>query len=90
MTKSFTQNVFAVARTIPMGKTMTYADVAQRAGSPHAFRAVGSILAKNKDKKIPCHRVIGSDGSMRGYNGLCGKNKALILKREGVSGTHRA
>jgi len=47
---------------------MSYAVVAKRAGSPKAFRAVGSLLKKNFDPAIPCHRVIKSDGSLGGYN----------------------
>lgn len=61
---------------------MTYKEVAARAGNPRAARAVGAIMAANKDKTIPCHRVIGSDGSMHGYNGLRGKSKLALLKGE--------
>jgi methylated-DNA-[protein]-cysteine S-methyltransferase len=79
--KTFKQKVFEVVRKIPKGKTLTYKEVAKRVGSPNAFRAVGSALATNFDPKIPCHRVIGSDGKMHGYNrGI--KNKIELLKRE--------
>jgi len=62
---------------------MTYKEVAVKAGSPNAYRVVGSILSTNYDPKIPCHRVIGSDGKMHGYNrGI--KNKIKILKSEGA------
>jgi O-6-methylguanine DNA methyltransferase len=47
---------------------MTYKQVAVAAGRPNAFRAVGNILSKNFDPKIPCHRVIRSDGTTGGYN----------------------
>lgn len=81
--KTFKQKVFEVVKKIPKGKTLTYKEVAKRAGSPNASRAVGSILSTNFDPKIPCHRVIGSDGKMRGYNrGI--KNKIKILKKEGA------
>ncbi|OGI19354.1 MAG: 6-O-methylguanine DNA methyltransferase [Candidatus Moranbacteria bacterium RIFCSPLOWO2_02_FULL_48_19] len=64
----FAKKVLAVVKKIPRGKTMSYAVVAKRAGSPKAFRAVGSLLKKNFDPAIPCHRVIKSDGSLGGYN----------------------
>ena len=65
---SFTQKVYQVVRTIPKGKALTYKEVAERAGSPMAFRAVGTILSKNYDPQIPCHRVIRSDGNLGQYN----------------------
>lgn len=64
----FSKTVFDVIRKIPKGQTMTYKQVAQAAGRPRAFRAVGNILNKNFDPAIPCHRVIRSDGSTGGYN----------------------
>jgi O-6-methylguanine DNA methyltransferase len=80
--KSFKEKVFEVLKKIPKGKTLTYKQVAVKAGSPNAYRAVGSIIATNFDPKIPCHRVIRSDGGMGGYNrGI--KNKIALLKKEG-------
>lgn len=79
---TFTEKVYEVVRKIPAGKTITYKEVAKRAGSPSAYRAVGNILSKNFDLKIPCHRVIGSDGKMHGYNRGGIKEKLKILKRE--------
>jgi len=80
---SFRKRVLEVVRKIPRGEVLTYKEVARRAGSPRAFRAVGNILAKNFDPKIPCHRVIRSDGAAGGYNrGV--KRKELLLKKEGV------
>lgn len=66
--RPFAKKVLAIVKKIPRGKTMTYAAVARQAGSPRAFRAVGSILKKNFDPAIPCHRVVRSDGSLGGYN----------------------
>ncbi len=83
MKKTFTNRVYAVVATIPKGKTLTYKQVAQAAGSPGASRAVGSIMSKNKDKSIPCHRVIRSDGKIGGYNGLQGE-KERLLRTEGA------
>jgi O-6-methylguanine DNA methyltransferase len=82
--KSFKDAVLGVVSQIPSGKVLTYAQVAARAGNPKASRAVGSLMAKNQDKKIPCHRVVKSDGSIGTYNGLRGKSKEMILKKEGV------
>jgi methylated-DNA-[protein]-cysteine S-methyltransferase len=80
---SFKQKVLKVVRSIPKGRTMTYQEVARRANNPLAYRAVGSILAKNFDKNIPCHRVIKSDGSFGNYNrGI--KNKIRLLRKEGA------
>ncbi len=81
----FKEKVIAVVRKIPRGKTMSYRQVAARAGHAGAARAVGAIMASNNDKKVPCHRVIRSDGTLGGYNGLQGtKSKRALLRREGV------
>lgn len=80
-TKTFSEKVYEVVRKIPKGKVLTYKQVAQKAGSPRAFRAVGNILNKNYDPKIPCHRVIRSDGKTGGYN-RGAENKKKILKKE--------
>lgn len=82
--KSFQQKVLEVVTAIPEGEVLTYGEVAKKAGTPNASRAVGSIMAKNTDKNVPCHRVVRSDGSIGMYNGLRGKNKETILKKEGV------
>ncbi len=84
MNKTFTQKVQDIVRKIPRGKTMTYKQVATKAGSPHAARAVGTIMSHNFDPSIPCHRVIGSDGKMHGYNrGGVGAKRTKLLE-EGV------
>jgi methylated-DNA-[protein]-cysteine S-methyltransferase len=80
--KSFTERVYAVVHKIPKGKVLTYKEVAEKAGNKNAARAVGNILHKNYDSKIPCHRVIRSDGKSGGWN-RGAKNKMKILKREG-------
>lgn len=83
MSLSFQEKVYSIVRKIPKGKVLTYAQVARRAGSPRAARAVGSALRKNYDPKIPCHRVIKSDSLPGKYNR--GANKKLaLLKKEGV------
>ncbi len=80
---SFKERVYQVVRKIPKGKFLTYKNVAELVSSPSAWRAVGNILNKNRNPKIPCHRVIRSDGKIGGYK--YGKRKKLILlKKEGV------
>ena len=78
---TFAEKVYEVVRKIPKGKTLTYKQVAKLAASPKAFRAVGNILNKNYDPKIPCHRVIRSDGQTGDYNRGAAK-KVKILKKE--------
>ena len=68
MLTAFQQKVYEVVKQIPKGQTMTYKQVAQKMGRPHAFRAVGSALKKNFAPDIPCHRVIRSDGNLGEYN----------------------
>lgn len=80
--KTFTEKIHDVVRKIPKGETLTYKQVARLAGSSQAFRAVGNILNKNYDPKIPCHRVVRSDGQTGGYNRGAAK-KIKILKQEG-------
>lgn len=80
----FTEKVKAVVKKIPKGKVLTYKEVAMLAGNSKASRAVGSIMKKNYDPNIPCHRVIRSDGGMGGYNRGGAEKKLLILLREGV------
>ena len=81
--KSFKEKVFEVVRKIPKGKTLTYKEVARKAGSEKAFRAVGNILNTNYDPNIPCHRVVRSDGKTGGYN-RGERLKKEILKKEGA------
>lgn len=81
--KTFAQAVYAVVSRIPKGQTRTYKEVARLAGSPRAYRAVGNILNKNRSSKVPCHRVIRSDGGIGGFAWGSAKKKAL-LKKEGT------
>lgn len=81
--KTFTEKVRDVVRKIPRGKTMTYVEVAKKAGNAKAFRAVGTIMSKNFDKDVPCHRVIRSDGKAGQYN-RGDLNKIKLLRKEGV------
>ena len=67
-----------------MGKSMTYKEVARKAGNSKAARAVGAIMRTNYDPEIPCHRVIRSDGSLGSYNRGGTTKKRTILQREGA------
>ena len=78
---TFSERVQIVVRKIPKGKTLSYKEVAKRAGNEKAYRAVGNILNKNYDKHIPCHRVIRSNGEPGGYN-RGARKKMELLKSE--------
>lgn len=78
---SFQEKVYRIVKKIPKGKTLSYKEVAKLSGSPLAFRAVGNVLNKNKDKNIPCHRVIRSNGEPGGYN-KGAVEKIFLLKKE--------
>ena len=82
----FQLKVWAYLRKIPRGSVKTYAQVAKDIGKPLAIRAVANAIGKNPyAPKIPCHRVIRSDGSMGGYSGKGGvKTKRFLLKKEGI------
>lgn len=86
MKKTFSEKVYDVVKTIPKGKVMTYKEVAKKAGRERAYRAVGNILSKNFDFKIPCHRVIRSDGKFGEYN-RGANNKKQKLHQEGYRGS---
>ncbi len=79
----FREKVLSVVRTISKGSTLTYKEVARRAGNAHATRAVGSIMRTNFDPTVPCHRVIRSDGKLGGYNGGGIEKKKELLRKEG-------
>lgn len=79
----FSKQVLKIVSRIPRGDTLTYKEVAIRAGSPRAYRAVGNIINKNYDPDIPCHRVICSNGKLGGYN-RGRKRKRAMLAQEGV------
>jgi O-6-methylguanine DNA methyltransferase len=82
--KTFREKVIDIVRKIPKGGSMTYKQVAMKAGNPKAARAVGAIMRTNYDPEIPCHRVVRSDGGMGGYNRGGGERKRQILIDEGA------
>ncbi len=80
----FQQKVWQALRAIPCGQTISYRDLAITLGNPKAVRAVARANALNPISIIyPCHRVIGSDGSLTGYAGGLAR-KAWLLRHEGV------
>ena len=89
----FQKKVWAALAAIPYGQTWSYRDIAAAVGSPRAVRAVGAANGKNPLWIIlPCHRVVGADGSLTGYAGGLEMKKRLLelektsLERSGESG----
>ena len=82
----FQKKVWNYLKTIRKGTVKSYKQVAIAINKPKSARAVANAVGKNPfAPKIPCHRVIRSDGSLGGYSGKGGvKTKKLLLKREGV------
>jgi AraC family transcriptional regulator of adaptative response/methylated-DNA-[protein]-cysteine methyltransferase len=81
---AFQRRVWQALQEIPVGKTVSYAEIAQRIGSPKAVRAVaGACAANNLAVAIPCHRVVRNDGALSGYAWGVERKKAL-LDREGA------
>ena len=83
----FQLKVWSYLRKIPRGRVKTYSQVAKAIRRPLAVRAVANAIGKNPyAPKIPCHRVIRSDGSLGGYSGKGGvKTKRFLLKKEGIT-----
>lgn len=82
--KTFEEKVLNAVQNIPKGKTASYGEIAKLANSPQAARAVGTIMAKNKNKNVPCHRVIQSNRQIGRYNGGGEHIKKEKLLSEGV------
>lgn len=78
----FSQKVWKVMRAVPVGMTISYAQLAKKAGSPEAFRAAGTACGNNLIAPIiPCHRIIKSDGTLGNYGyGVAIKEKLLRLE----------
>ena len=79
----FQKRVWEALRTVPAGKTASYAELAVRVGSPAAVRAVGAANGANPVAiVVPCHRIIGSNGTLTGYGGGL-ERKTWLLRHEG-------
>lgn len=80
----FQREVWQALLAIPFGATSTYGEVARRCGRPRAVRAVGGAIGRNPVSiVVPCHRVVGSDGSLTGFGGGLPRKRAL-LRIEGL------
>ncbi len=85
----FQQAVWTALRTIPAGRTLSYSALAARVGAPRAVRAVGLANGSNPISiVIPCHRVIGMDGTLTGYGGGLDRKRWLLM-HEGASFVYR-
>lgn len=83
----FQHRVWRALAEIPYARTWSYADLAARVGSPGASRAVGLANGRNPISiVVPCHRVVGSDGSLTGYGGGVERKQALLQLEQRVSG----
>jgi methylated-DNA-[protein]-cysteine S-methyltransferase len=82
--KSFGQKVLSLCASVPRGRVTTYKLIAKRLGNPRASRAVGQALNRNNQLiKIPCHRVVMSNGGIGGYR-RGSRAKVKLLQAEGV------
>ncbi len=78
----FQRRVWAELAQVPHGTTVTYGELARRVGHPRASRAVGAAVGRNPVSiVVPCHRVVGADGTLTGYAGGVGR-KAFLLAQE--------
>jgi len=84
---AFQRRVWEELRSIPMGETRTYREIAERLGQPTAQRAVGRACATNPvSLLVPCHRAVSGDGGLRGYRwGIERKRALLALEKQGMA-----
>lgn len=84
----FSERVYGFCSRVPRGRVTTYGEIARAIGKPGSSRAVGQVLKRNPNApRVPCHRVVKSDGSLGGYGGAGRKkteNKRKMLAREGI------
>src|SRR5262245_29977539 len=83
MPSDFRARVLSIVRRIPPGRVATYGDVAALAGAPRAARAVGTVMRKCRDPRVPCHRVIAAGGGLGGYGAFLHVKRDL-LRAEGL------
>ena len=81
----FQRSVWKAISTVGFGRTVSYAELAQRAGCPGSARAAGAATGRNPIGIIvPCHRILGSDGSLTGYAGGLDRKRALLALESGI------
>ena len=81
----FQRSVWKAIATVGFGETISYAELAQRAGCPGSARAAGAATGRNPIGIIvPCHRILGSDGSLTGYAGGLDRKRALLALESGI------
>ena len=84
----FQRRVWAALRSVPFGATVSYGEIAHRIGSPAAVRAVGAANGRNPlPIVVPCHRVVGADGSLTGFGGGIARKQWLLAHEARVQGT---
>lgn len=87
---AFQNAVWSALRDIPYGETISYGELAKRIGRPTASRAVGAANAANPlPIVVPCHRVVGADGSLTGFGGGVETKRYLLRHERGFSGAPR-
>lgn len=83
----FQKAVWKAISGVPFGQTITYGELARRAGVPGSARAAGAATGRNPiGIVVPCHRIMGSDGSLTGYAGGLSKKRALLALEGVLSG----
>lgn len=83
----FQRSVWAGLQAIPYGETTSYGELARRVGQPSAARAVGLANGRNPVSiVVPCHRVVGADGSLTGYGGGLDRKRFLLGLEQRISG----
>lgn len=83
----FQKAVWQAISGVPFGQTITYGELARRAGAPGSARAAGAATGRNPiGIVVPCHRIMGSDGSLTGYAGGLNKKRALLALEGVLSG----
>jgi methylated-DNA-[protein]-cysteine S-methyltransferase len=83
MNTEFEKKVYSACAKIRKGRVSTYSEIAKAIGKPSACRAVGNALNKNRSTRVPCHRVVRSDGRIGGF-AHGSRKKQEMLSKEGV------
>lgn len=83
---AFQRAVWNAISTVGFGETITYGELARRAGSPESVRAAGAATGRNPlTILVPCHRIVGASGSLTGYAGGLARKRALLALESGIA-----